>query len=168
MFSDGKILHLMCVNTHSLNWIHFLLWTLIDSFVWMISFFLILADGTIIYDACATSAWWSRVTLSYTARIIWCCLFSYFIRELRRDGMWAYPQLSSYSRWGWEYSMYRCWQTTPSAFWGKLMYVSYNTDRPGSSAGHPTGALALICLWVLLTWLTYAYGMLCQDDVNPG
>jgi hypothetical protein len=48
------------------------------------------------------------------------------------------------------------------------MYVSYTTDRPGSSVGHPTGALALICLWVLLTWLTYAYGMLCQDDVNPG
>jgi hypothetical protein len=36
------------------------------------------------------------------------------------------------------------------------------------SVGHPTGALAIICLWVLLTWLTYAYGMLCQDDVAPG
>jgi hypothetical protein len=36
------------------------------------------------------------------------------------------------------------------------------------SAGHPEGALAIICLWVLLTWLTYAYGMLCQDDVDPG
>jgi hypothetical protein len=34
--------------------------------------------------------------------------------------------------------------------------------------GHPAGALAIICLWVLLTWLIYAYGMLCQDDVAPG
>ena len=33
---------------------------------------------------------------------------------------------------------------------------------------HPTGAVAIICLWVLLTWLTYAYGMLCQDDTAPG
>ena len=36
------------------------------------------------------------------------------------------------------------------------------------SVGHPAGAPAIICLWVLLTWLTYAYGMLCQDDIAPG
>jgi hypothetical protein len=35
------------------------------------------------------------------------------------------------------------------------------------SVGHLAGALAIICFWVLLTWLTYAYGMLCQDDVSP-
>ncbi len=29
------------------------------------------------------------------------------------------------------------------------------------SVGHPAGALAM-------TWLTYAYGILCQDDVAPG
>jgi hypothetical protein len=51
--------------------------------------------------------------------------------------------------------------------WGKLMYVSHTTDQP-VSVGHPAGALAIIRLWVLLTWLTYAYGMLCQDDVAPG
>jgi hypothetical protein len=34
--------------------------------------------------------------------------------------------------------------------------------------GHPAGALAIICCWVLLTWLTYAYGVLCQDDIAPG
>ena len=45
------------------------------------------------------------------------------------------------------------------------MYASYTTDHPWSSVGHPIGALALICLWVLLTWLTYAHGMLSQDDV---
>jgi hypothetical protein len=48
------------------------------------------------------------------------------------------------------------------------MYVSYTTDWPVFSLGHPAGALAIICLWVLLIWLTYAYGMLCQDDVAPG
>ena len=55
-------------------------------------------------------------------------------------------------------------KTIPSTFWEKLMYVSYATDRPGFSVGHPVGALALICLWVLLTWSTYTYGMLSQDD----
>jgi hypothetical protein len=30
-----------------------------------------------------------------------------------------------------------------------LMYVSYTTDWSGVSAGHPVGALAIICLWVL-------------------
>ncbi len=50
--------------------------------------------------------------------------------------------------------------------WGKLMYVSYTADW--CSVGHPADALAIICLWVLLTWLTYAYGMLCQNDIAPG
>jgi hypothetical protein len=36
------------------------------------------------------------------------------------------------------------------------------------SVGHPADALAIICHWVLLTWLTFAYGMLCQDDVAHG
>ncbi len=35
------------------------------------------------------------------------------------------------------------------------------------SVGSPAGALAIIWRWVLLTWLTYAYGMLCQDDIAP-
>jgi hypothetical protein len=72
--------------------------------------FLILADGTIVYDEYSTPIRWSRVTLVHTTRIAWCCLFSYFIRELRRGGLWACPQLSSYSWWGCEYNMYRCWQ----------------------------------------------------------
>jgi hypothetical protein len=59
-------------------------------------------------------------------------------------------------------------KTIPLMFWEKLMYVSYTTDRPGSSVGHSVGALAVICLWVLLTWLAYTYGMLYQDDANPG
>jgi hypothetical protein len=36
------------------------------------------------------------------------------------------------------------------------------------SVGHLAGALTIICCWVLSTWLTYAYGMLCQDDIAPG
>ncbi len=64
--------------------------------------------------------------------------------------------------------MYHCWQNYTSNFRGKadvceLYYWSVSV--PG---GHPVGALAIICLWILLTWLTYTYGMLCQDDVAPG
>ncbi len=51
-------------------------------------------------------------------------------------------------------------------FGGMLMYVSYTTDWP--VLGHPAGALTIICHWVLLTWLTYAYGILCQDGIVPG
>ncbi len=49
-----------------------------------------------------------------------------------------------------EYNMY-CLLTKLylQLFWEKLMYVSYTTDQPGSSVGHPAGALAIICLWVL-------------------
>jgi hypothetical protein len=58
-------------------------------------------------------------------------------------------------------------KTILPTLWGKLMYVSYTTDWPVfSRASHRCSAI--ICLWVLLTWLTYAYGMLCQDDVAPG
>ncbi len=59
-------------------------------------------------------------------------------------------------------------KTTLLTFWGKLMYVSYTTDWPGVSVGHPTGALAIICLWVYLTWSTYSYDMFYQDDIAPG
>ncbi len=72
--------------------------------------FLILADGTIVYDEYSTPVGWSRVMLAHTARICWCCLFSYYISELRRGGLWACPQPSSYSWWGCEYNMYHCWQ----------------------------------------------------------
>jgi hypothetical protein len=40
-------------------------------------------------------------------------------------------------------------KTILSTCWGKLMYMSYITDWPGVSVGHPVGALATICLWVL-------------------
>ncbi len=37
----------------------------------------------------------------------------------------------------------------PSLFCSKLLYLSYATDWPGVSVGHPTGALAIFCRWVL-------------------
>ncbi len=114
----------MCVDTHSLNWVHFPLWTLIDSFVWIGIVHGILFDisnGTTIYDEYSTPVWWSRVMLAqHTARICWCCLFSYFISELSRGGLWACPQLSSYSWWRWEYNMYRCWQNYTFNFFGEV------------------------------------------------
>ncbi len=149
----------LCVSTLIL-WIEFI-------FIHMN--WVILVDGTIVYDEYSTPARWSRVTLAHTTRIAWCCLFSYIISELRRGGLWACPQLSSYSWWGCEYNMYRLLtKLYLQLFWEKLTYVSYTTDWPGSSVGHPTGALAITCPWVILTWLIYAYGMLCQDDIVPG
>ncbi len=56
-------------------------------------------------------------------------------------------------------------KTIPSTFWEKLINGSYTNDHRRSSVGHLIGAIALICLWVLLTWLTYAYGMLSQYDI---
>ncbi len=52
-------------------------------------------------------------------------------------------------------NMYLLWQNYTFNLWEKLMYVIYTADQPGSSVGHPTGALALICRWVLWHgWLT--------------
>ncbi len=63
---DGKIHCLMCVDTYSLNCIQFLLWTLIDSFVWNEIDHGISSDISGWYhllDAYSTPARWSRVTV---------------------------------------------------------------------------------------------------------
>ncbi len=100
--------------------------------------------------------------------IVWCCLFSYFISAFRRDGLWACPQLTSFSWWGCEYNMYCCWQNYTFNLWEKLMYLSYTADRPGSSVGHPAGALAFFCLWVLWHgWLTLI-GCVVKMTLFPG
>ncbi len=135
IFSDGKLHCLMCVATASLSELNSFSALNPDWFIrmnWDSPWYPFdIADGTIVYDEYSTPARWSRVTLAYTFRIAWCCLFSYFISELRRDGLWACPQLSSYSWWCCEYNMYNCWQNYPFNLWEKSMYVSYTTDQPG-------------------------------------
>ena len=48
----------------------------------------------------------------------------------------------SSSWWGCEYSTF-CWQNYAVNFCSKLLYLSYTTDWPGVSVGHPAGALAI-------------------------
>jgi hypothetical protein len=50
---------------------------------------------------------------------------------------------------------------------GKLMYVSYTSDRPVfSRASHRSSSYNLSLS--SFDMVDYAYGMLCQDDVAPG
>jgi hypothetical protein len=133
----------------------------------MISF-LILVDGAAIYDEYFTPVWWSKGMLVYTTRIAWYYLFYYFISELRRNGVWACPQLSSYFWWSCEYNMYHCRQNYTFNFREKLMYLSYTTDQPGSSVVHPEGALALFCLWVLLHGWLPLMGCIVKMTSLPG
>ncbi len=52
-----------------------------------------------------------------------------------------------------------CWQNYTATFCSKSLYFSCATDWPGVSVGHPTGALAIFCQWVLWHgWLT----LLCE------
>ncbi len=80
-------------------------------------------------------------------------MFSCFISELRSDGLWACPKLSSYSWWGCEYNMYLCWQNYLQVLGEVDVCELYYW--PARHGLHPSGALALICLWVLWHgWLT--------------
>ena len=159
----------MCVDTYSLNCIQFPLWTLIDSFVWneIVHGISLLANGTIKRCILYTNKV-TKGNANLFNRISWCCLFSYFISELWGDGLWACTQLRSYSWWGCEYYMYHCRQKYTSNFMGKVDVCELYYWSASVLVGHPAGALAIICLWALLTWLTYAYGMLCQDGIAPG
>ncbi len=107
--------------------------------------FLILADGTIVYDEYSTHVRWSRVMLVHTTRIAWCCLISYFISELRKGGLGACPQLSSYSWWGCEYNMYRLFDVCELYSWPARVFR--RASRRCSSLNLSVGSL---------TWLTYA------------
>ncbi len=60
--SDGKLHSLICVETHSLNWIHFPLLTLVDSFVWIGIVHGILVDISVWYHR----IWW----ILYTCKVI--------------------------------------------------------------------------------------------------
>ncbi len=131
--------------------------------------FSILADGTIVYDEYSTPAMWSRVTLAHTSRIAWCCLFCYFVSELRRGGLRACPQLSSYSWWGCEYNMYRSLtKQYLQPFWEKLMYVSYTwLARVSSRAFRRCSKLKFVCGFFNMVDLRFM-GYICQDDIAPG
>jgi hypothetical protein len=96
--------------------------------------------------------------LVHTTRIAWCCLFSYFISELRRGGLWACPQLSSYSWWGCEYTIYRLLtKLYLQLFLGEVdvcelyyqpAWVFSRASRRCSNLNLSAGSL---------TWLTYAF-----------
>ncbi len=159
--NDGKLHHLMCVNTHSLNWIHFPLWALIDLFVWIGIVHGILFDMSgwyhCIWCEYSTPARWSGVMLAHTTRITWCCPFSYFISEFRRGGLWACPQPSSYSWWGCEYNMYRLLTKLYLQFLGGEVHVCelyYWLARVFSRASRRCSSYNLF--FGSLTWLTYA------------
>jgi hypothetical protein len=60
--SDSKLHCHMCVDTHSLIWIHYPLWTLIDSFIWIGIVHGILFDISLWYH----HIWW----ILYTWKVI--------------------------------------------------------------------------------------------------
>ncbi len=110
------------------------------------------------YDEYSTPARGLRVTLAHTTRIGWCCLFSYLISELRRDGLWACPQLRSYSWWGCEYNVYLCWWNYTFNLLGEvdvceLYYwpdrVFSRSSRRCSSFDLSLGSFEMVdlCLW---------------------
>ncbi len=64
--------------------------------------------------------------------------------------------------------MYHLLTKLPSTFLGKVdvCELYYWLARCFSRASHRCSTIT--CHWVFLTWLIYAYGMLCQDDAAPG
>ncbi len=91
------------------------------------------------------------------------CLFFYFISELRRDGLWACPQPD-------EAVSIIC--TVVNKLYLQLLgevdvcELYYWLARVYSGASWRCSSFNL-CLGSL-TWLAYACGMHCQDDVAPG
>ncbi len=131
---DGKIHYLMCVDTYSLNCIHFLLWTQINSFVWneiVHGIFSDISRWYHQYEAYSTPARWSRATL---------CIFSGSlgvacspILLLSFEGMGCEPVLKLTATPD-EAAIIICTvlvdKTICLTLWGKMMYVSYTTDWP--------------------------------------
>ena len=94
LFVDGKFI-VLCVLTplfYSLEYIHFLLWTLI---VRLYDFEIVhdissVADGTIMYDASSTPTIWSMVLCCalYQGQLVLPVL-QYLPVSCERDGLWA-------------------------------------------------------------------------------
>ncbi len=60
------------------------------------------------------------------------------------------------------------WQNYTFNFLGEVDVCELYNWLASVSVRHLAGALAITCHWVLLIWLIYTYGMLCQDDIAPG
>jgi hypothetical protein len=160
----------MCVDTYSLNCIQFPLWTQIDSFIWNEIVHGISCDISgwyHQYDAYSTPIRWLRVTLSYLPGSVGVAYSP--ILSVSFEEMGCEPVLNLVATPDEALSII-CTvvnKTILQTLWGKLMYVSYTTDwLVFSRASHRRSSYNL-SLGVLLTWLTYAYGMLCQDDIAP-
>ncbi len=157
---DGKIHCLVGVDTYSLSCIHFPHWTLIDSFVWNEIAHGISSDISGWYhclDAYSTPARWSRVTLCiyYQDCLVLPVLLFY---QWALKG-WVVSLSSTYQLLLmrlWENNMYRCWQNYTSNLMWKADVCEIYYWLASVSVGHLAGALVIICLWVLLAWLTYA------------
>jgi hypothetical protein len=129
--------------------------------------FLILVDGTIIYDEYSTPARWSRVTLAHTNRIAWCCLFSYFISELRRGGLWAFLNLAATPDEAVSIICTVCWQNYTFKFFGRswCMWAILLIGQYFSKASHRCSSYNLsvgsfnmvdLCLWDALSrWCSF-------------
>ncbi len=125
--------HLMCVDTYSLNCIHFPLWTLIDSFAWNEIVHGISYDihgWYHEYDAYSTPIRWSRVMLSYLPGSVGVACSP--ILSVSFEVMGCEPVLNLSATLD-EAVRIICTifdKIILLTLWGKLMYVSYTTDRP--------------------------------------
>jgi hypothetical protein len=154
----------MCVDTYSLNCIQFPLWTLIVSFVWNeivhgISFDV--RGWYHQYDAYSTPIRWSRATLIYLPGSF--CVACSPILSVCFEGMGCEPVLNLAATPDEAVSII-CTVVDKIillTLWGKLMYVSYTTDRPVfsrasrrcSSYNLSLGSFDMIdlCLWDALS-----------------
>jgi hypothetical protein len=155
----------MCVNTYSLNYIQFLLWILIDSFVWNEIVHGISCDISgryHQYDAYSTPIRWSRIMLSYLPGSVGVACSP--ILSVSFEGMGCEPVLNLAATPDEAVSKI-CTivdKTILLNLCGKLMYVSYTTDRPVfsrashrcSSYNFSLGSFDMVDLhlWALSRW----------------
>ena len=103
----------------------------------------LLADGTIMCDAYSTLTMWFWVRFCVLPGSVGVACSP--MLPVSCGGIGCEPVSSichSSSWWGCEYSTF-CWQNYAVNFCSKLLYLSYTTDWPGVSVGHPAGALAI-------------------------
>jgi hypothetical protein len=123
----------LCALTFTFWYIHFPLWTLIDSFVWYETVHGISCDISgwyHQYDAYSTPIRWSRAMLSYLPGSVGVACSP--ILSVSFEGMGCEPILNLAATSD-EAVIIMCTvvnKTILLTSWGKLMYVSYTTDRP--------------------------------------